>query len=696
MRQQILKKLFGKDVSTEGRSFYLGILFFFMTMAFVLIDSAINGLPAVFFIVTAICILSVTAAFGFAIRTGRYNICAFATSLIIIMIELPLAYRVDGRLVSGILLYYVLGFFFIVFNVYGIFRIVAIAGFVGSFLLSLIGMYMLHSADGMPVLLQINIVEDIIIPLLICAFYIGFSLEYQLQAYEKELTNAEEEKSRSEQIEQSKDVFLMNMSHEMRTPMNAIMNSAGLIAQKNVNPEVRRHVSYIRNACQTLISTIDDLLVFSEVKGNEMEFIGEAYDLPELLEEIINMISIRVMNSDLSFYVHIDPILPKTLFGDSGKLRQLFINILNNAIKYTMAGYVELNVKARVLRADEVILEAKVKDTGIGIREEQIPKLFDAFERADDRLHDSIRIEGTGLGLAISKSIAEGMGGKIEVESEYNKGSVFTFEVRQQVIDNQPLSDIRDSSQLSVLLYEDEEKGAEMVERALEDCEIEYFTARNSVAFRNLCTNGKFTHIFISLRHYRECERYLSPAKSRIVLLLDIDETDETEEARDRIIRPVSCMNLGRYFNHLEMQGESEPGEVYFTCPGARVLVIDDNKTNLFVANGLLERYEMNVVTAISGREAVNLLDEKGFDMIFIDYMMPEMDGIDTLKAIRNEEWSWCSGVPCVVLTADAAEGAKKMLLSAGFDEYISKPIREEELADAIRRLIDPELIRKV
>ncbi len=690
----LTERFFGEQIPLEIKSFNLSLLFFFLAVVAFLFETVGKAFPTVFYVATAFIIISVLVSHSFAIRTGRYNVCAFAVSLLVNMVMLPLSYFVDGRLISSVVIYFTVGLFFCVFNLKGVLRSISITGFCLSFFLSVYGMYLSRYRFKNFGLSDISIFWDVILPLGITATYAGIETLYQTQIYEREMKAAEEERLRSEAINQSKDVFLMNMSHEMRTPMNAIINATGLILDKDVKPSVSQHVGHIRSSCDALVSTIDDLLVFSEVDHRERAAAGEEYDLAELLEDIVNLISVRLMDSELSFYVHIDPNLPKTLYGDAMKLRQVFINILNNAVKYTVAGYIEMNVTALHIYREEVILRAVISDTGIGIKESAIPKLFDAFERVDDKLHESMKIEGTGLGLSICKGIVESMGGRISVSSEYNKGTVFTFEVRQKLVDEQPLVSVRNEDVYSVLIYEDDEKKADMVSKALSACRVEHFAARSDIGFENLCRNGRFTHILVSYSKFLDYRKYLDKLSCQVAVICDIDRTDGLGQETDRLVRPVSCMNLGRYLNRATSE-KPKAEEQNFSCPDAKVLVVDDNKTNLFVAQGLLTRYGMTVVTASSGRDALNLLDEAGYDMIFIDYMMPEMDGIDTLRAIRASGYEWSGKVPCIVLTADAAEGARQMLLGAGFDDYISKPIQVGLLSESIRRFMDPALIRK-
>ena len=493
----------------------------------------------------------------------------------------------------------------------------------------------------------------------------------------------------------SKELFLMNMSHEMRTPMNTIITATGLIGDKTQNSALKQNVVYLQNACNALISNIDDLLLFSKAENSTMRLSEADFSSRILFEDIINIISVRLIESPVQFRIILDPAIPSVLNGDCAKIRQLFINILNNAVKYTREGYISLEVGFDRLSDEEILLKTVIRDTGVGIRPEDIPRLFDAFEKIDDRKNETMKVEGTGLGLSICKSIIDMMGGKIDVSSTYNEGSCFSFEIPVKITDESFMLDVENAKHISVLLYEEDEERSKMAQRALDDLGITYKPVCDDGGLQDELENGHYTHLIASVANYENCRDHYGSIEPKYVVISDIEGADRIPRDADRLLRPVCSLSLARYFNS---DGDTKNQDLKrgFMCPDANVMIIDDNRTNLFVIERLLKRYGMNTVTAQRGQEALNLIGDNRFDMIFIDYMMPEMDGIDTLKKIREYGKPWCADVPCIVLTADAADGARQMLIDAGFDDYISKPIRVERLAEAIYDQIDPSLIEWV
>ena len=693
MINKLLADYFGENVPLEERNLNLAMMFFYDTFALALVYGLYLRLDLPFYILTIAVVLIVTICYSYILRYEKYNTGAFIIGMLVTMVELPGAHYFDGRLISAVLVFFTLGFLFCIFNINGKLLLISVVLSAISFSMSCIGLYMLHYREKPYDLARTSILFDVVIPVVICLIYTDRALSIKQRIHQREVDKAVKEGKKAEDMNRAKDVFLMNMSHEMRTPMNAIISATDLIEDKAVNNAVKQHISYIKNACNALVSTIDDLLVFSKVENSRLELINAEYDTGMLFEDIINMIAVRLMDRDVGFYVHLDANMPSVLYGDSAKLRQVFINVLNNSVKYTNEGHIGLKVSIEKTDNDnEVILRADVEDTGIGIKEEDIPRLFKAFERLDDREHESMKAEGTGLGLSICKTILDGMGGSINVRSRFNRGSVFSFEVKQKMVDSTLMSHIDDNSSLNVLVFEDDEMKTEMIRLALTESKVKVVCAGDSPEFNELLKNGKYTHILISLDKYKEEEERLEGCGIKCVILSDINRADEVPKNADRIARPVNILNLSEYFNRTEEVAKKDETRS-FMCPNARVMVIDDNKTNLFVAEGLLKRYGMNVISVLSGREALNLISDLKFDMIFIDYMMPGMDGIDTLNAIRDNKQAWCRSVPCVVLTADAADGARQMLLNAGFDDYISKPIRVDRLAVSIYQLIDPKLI---
>ena len=679
----------------EHKNFNIAALLVLGTYIVAAVSAAILRLRISFFWVLLLALLMTVVSIYFGNRTKQFSLWAFVISIIINLIELPSAYVLDGRLICSVPIYFILGIFFCAFTMAGSWKNISVILCTLSCFVSALYV-LLHSAGRRGNLDIVNIIIDIIIPLFICSVTSGVAVIFKQRIYNYEKKKAEDEEARSALMNQSKDVFLMNMSHEIRTPMNAIISASELMLSKNIDNEMKQNVTYILNACDALLSSINDLLDFSKVENAGIIFNDMEYNIADIVSDIVNMINVRLMDSDIEFYVNMDPDMPGMLYGDPARMRQLFINLLNNAVKYTKNGHISLNVTYKIMDGDMAGIHVDVEDTGIGIKKENMPELFNAFQRIEDDKHDSRKIEGTGLGLSICREILNSAQGRIYVKSEYNKGSVFSFDIPQKIVDRKPVTDIRRSSVLCIMVYEDSNIMTKAVTDTLDGCHILYSSASDDSSFKIQLATGNFSHIFISQGHYVTMKEYVSEAEekgTRLILISDINEPD-TIYGKQKLIRPVYSISMANALNDdREERQRDEISTEKFTCPDATVMVIDDNKTNRMVAEGLLKRYGMKVITAPGGKEALNLLETARVDMLFIDYMMPDMDGIDTLNSIRAKDSEWYRSVPCIVLTADAAAGAREMLIEAGFNDYISKPIDLKKLDRCIRTFMRPELI---
>ncbi|MDE6998806.1 MAG: response regulator [Lachnospiraceae bacterium] len=386
---------------------------------------------------------------------------------------------------------------------------------------------------------------------------------------------------------EAKGRFLANMSHEIRTPINAVLGMDEMILRETKEQQVKEYAMDIYTAGQTLLSLINDILDFSKIESGKMEIVPIAYDLSSMIHDLVNMAAQRAAHKDLCLEVTVDPQIPSRLYGDDVRIRQVLTNILTNAVKYTHEGTVWLRVQCRG-DGGTVVLLFEVEDTGIGIRQEDLPKLYTEFERIEEDRNRSI--EGTGLGMSITLQLLSLMGSRLQVESEYGKGSKFYFELEQKIVDSTPI--------------------------------------------------GNF--------------------ESRI-----------RQIAEDYDYRSKFC------------------------APDAKILVVDDNAANRKVFRHLLKETLVQVTDVESGMECLELVQKNRYDLIFLDHMMPDMDGVETLHRIKELPGCPCRDTPIIVLTANAVSGAKENYLSEGFDDFLSKPIVPDKLENMIISRLPEGLLKE-
>ena len=391
--------------------------------------------------------------------------------------------------------------------------------------------------------------------------------------YNRKLAEAAQQ---ANQANEAKSYFLSTMSHDIRTPMNAILGLNEMVLRDSRDDNIRMYSESIRTAGNTLLGIINDILDFSKIEAGKMELINVDYSFVSLLNDLVNMVQKKAEDKGLVFNLDIDRNIPSTLNGDEIRIKQVIINILSNAVKYTGQGSVTFSAHARKLsdKPDSIMLKISVADTGTGIKPEDLGRLFVAFERIEEKKNRNI--EGTGLGMAITQRFLDMMGSHLEVESEYGRGSVFSFELEQKVVKWDPIGDFEEAYRRSI-------------------------SERTS---------------------YHE----------------------------------------------------------KFTAPDARVLVVDDTPVNLTVFVSLLKRTGLKIDTAESGDEGISLFIKNHYDVIFLDHMMPDKDGIETLKEMKAITDTQNTLTPVICLTANAISGMREMYTNAGFDDYLTKPIDAERL----------------
>lgn len=400
-----------------------------------------------------------------------------------------------------------------------------------------------------------------------------------LTEHEMVISKLQQAKLAADAANMSKSLFLANMSHEIRTPMNAILGFSEIALLEDVDPVAKGYFKEIKQAGNILLTVINDILNISKIELGKNEVENNNYESARLIKDVELITRPNAGKKSLTFEVNIDPSFPAELNGDSNKIREILLNLLGNAVKYTNSGKVTLSGSSTIESDDTAIIHFAVSDSGIGIKAEDFDKIFDKFSRVDAKL--TSKTEGTGLGLAITKGLVELLGGTINVSSEYGVGTTFTVDIPQKVISSKPIK------------------------------------------------------------------------------LLE-GEGEETTEAK-----------LSSQLQH------------------CKFLVVDDSKVNLKVASKFLERYGAHVDTCLSGPEAIDKCKTETYDIIFMDHMMPEMDGVEAMKKIRLiSGYEKGDRRKVVALTANAVDSAKELLLSEGFDDFISKPIKKDVLDQAISRIL--------
>ena len=524
-------------------------------------------------------------------------------------------------------------------------------------------------------------------------------------------------KLRSDEESKSKSSFLAQMSHEIRTPMNAISGMSELLLRTNLPNEAIGYAQDIRQASSNLISIINDILDFSKIESGRLEIVPINYLLSSLVNDTINIIRMRLIEKPIRFFSNIDGNIPNSLIGDEIRLRQIILNLLSNAVKYTDFGYISMSIhmekrEVNVEKREEkrIWLRIVITDTGYGIKPEDQEKLFGDFVRVDTKKNKSI--EGTGLGLAITKRLCLAMGGDISCQSEFGKGSVFTAIIPQDIASEEPFAKVEEPDKKKVLIYERRNVYANSVSWSLENMNVPHTIVTNFDDFTKVLFREEWFMIFSGYGLYKDIKPILEQPESDfwgmkrppLVLMVEWQIEDYIPNVRFLSL-PVQSLSIANTLNgKTDLKDRHESSDVSdvirFTAPQARILLVDDFATNLKVAEGLLSPYLTTIDTCLSGIEAIELVKQQDYDIVFMDHMMPIMDGIEATAAIRawedanRTEQISSKRIPIIALTANAVSGMREMFLNNGFDDFLAKPIDISKLDEILSRWIPKEKIK--
>jgi signal transduction histidine kinase/CheY-like chemotaxis protein/HPt (histidine-containing phosphotransfer) domain-containing protein len=502
------------------------------------------------------------------------------------------------------------------------------------------------------------------------------------------------EKFRSDSENKTKTLFLARMSHEIRTPLNSILGFTELLARKHISKEMREYTNIISQSGNSLLAIISDILDFSKIESGSFALEKYTYHFSSLLNDIINIVRIPMLEKhDINFIVRVNPEIPAVLHGDEIRVRQIFYNLLSNAIKYTEKGFIQLTVGIEEFFEDNVLLSIQVMDTGVGISEEDIKFIFDDFKRSTSKEH--IHIEGTGLGLAITWNLCNMMDGTINVKSKYKKGSTFTATVRQHFGDRTPTARIATASQIQILMFFDNSIDMVSLELALNDLGVEYiYKAAGVQEFTDSLNNNDYDYVFITSKQARHCLPHNEPETDKTHFVVVGKLGGNVPLNAELLVSPPYSVTVADILNG--KAGRRAPDvetAMDFSAPTAKILVVDDVYANLMVAKEFIAHFDIRADTCTNGLEAVQLVMEKRYDIVFMDHMMPGMDGMEAAAAIRQagNENENCRDTVIIALTANAVAGQKEIFLAGGMNDFLPKPTRINKLADMLRKWLPRE-----
>ena len=540
-----------------------------------------ENLGEIFTLIGVVILVPLITFIGLIKNRMRFAIVFFITSLILVI--LPMLFFFGGGIRGGGIIWVIFAFMYVGLVVTGKWRKLLLA----LIILEAFGFY--AAVYYFPELawghtLKMDYIDSFIS--LIMVGVVCFAMTwFQNRLFMLENNRAKKEAERAEELTRSQNRFFSSMSHEIRTPINSILGLNELILRdQTASDEIAKDAAGIQGAGKLLLALINDILDFSKMEAGSMDIVPVDYRIGDMLSEIVNMIWLKAHDKGLKFDVRIDPKVPSVLYGDEVRIKQVIINLLNNAVKYTAEGSVELYVESEHIDDKTTLLNIQISDTGMGIKKEALPYLFDAFKRVDEEKNRYI--EGTGLGLSIVKQIVELMDGEVTVNSVYGEGSTFTVTLKQGI---------------------------------------------------------------------------------------------------------TNSAQIGELNIHSQQTFKRDQYESSFKAPDAKILIVDDNKMNLEVEKKLLYDTELTIDTVLSGKEALELSLKNRYDVIFMDHLMPEMDGIDCLERLRNQSGGLNRTTPVIVLTANAGSENRDLYNRSGFDGYLIKPVSGETLEEMLIKHISKD-----
>ncbi len=528
---------------------------------------------------------------------------------------------------------------------------------------------------------------------LMLVFMAGWVARIIIEKWNEVLSRSDEEIAVLEDSTNRLNDFLANVSHEIRTPVNAIIGLTGICIEKEKNKEIKSSMKDVRNAGKRVAEQISDILDFSEIDRGRLAVSVEEYMLSSMLNDL--MMEVRMYKSpDIELVIDVDPELPSVMKTDIAKMKKILWHLIVNGLKYTKKGGVYVRISS-VKQTYGINLCIEVIDTGIGMKDREIERIFEQFYQADSGR--TRKTSGLGLGMNIVAGFVRSMGGFITIESKRGAGTRVHVSLPQKVVDRTECMTLASKEKIDLGGFLHFEKFSvpevrefynSMVFHMVRGLKLHMHRVDNVDTLKQLVENIELTHLFVGEVEYKANAEYIETlSRQMVVAVVANDGFELPNGSRVRVLRkPFYCFPVISILDSDLSTVSSDSEQMY--CPGVKVLVVDDEPMNLTVAKGIFKRYGIQVITAASGKESIELCSEQNFDIVFMDHMMPGMDGIEAMKKIKSNAKRDGRKFPVVALTANAVSSAKEMFLSEGFDGFVSKPIELVELERVMKRVL--------
>lgn len=529
----------------------------------------------------------------------------------------------------------------------------------------------------------------------------GWLSKTLVRRWRMERKNTDSRIMQLEETNRRTEDFLASVSHELRTPINAVTGISAVMLKNEEDEDKKKEILSIQEAGNRLFNQIEDILDYTEIDTGKIKVAEDTYMISSVVNDIITGNRLMKQENMPELIFDIDAGVPSLLIGDAGKIKKILRHLLDNALKFTQKGGIYVRVYA-LPKPYGINLCISISDTGIGIGGEEIGKITEKFFKSAGG--KSRRAGGLGLGLPIVQGLVSAMEGFMRIESTMNSGTTVFISVPQKVADGEPIMMVNNRESLCLACFLQPERYEvpkvreyynELITNLVRGLDIPLHRVFHLDELKKLNAGYRLTHLFLGSDEYEESREYFENLDENTEIVVIADDTFLLPEgSRIRILRkPVNSLMVERVLN----SGTSNPGDVFkvkhMSCPGVKVLVVDDEPMNLIVAEEIFKGYQMEVKTAGSGKEAIERCEKEEYDLIFLDHMMPEMDGVETLKRLRRLHTEGNRVDTIIALTANAVSGAREMFLKEGFDEFISKPIEYSEMEHVLKKVLPKSVI---